>query len=113
MAKWRRYLYIFPLDKENIKDDSDHMDPHKNISKLDCDLEEGDMIDISQKMPSDKINEESSFLDKRDEGNVIQISETKPQRFSVNKVDQILRQLEGKMLSYKMFARDTLASRSM
>ncbi|XP_078161551.1 pseudouridine synthase family protein isoform X2 [Carex rostrata] len=103
VAKWRHYLYIFPLKKENPKDDSEHMDPHNSISKPDFDLEEGAMIDISQKMPSDKINE----------GNVIQNPEAKPQRFSVNKVDQILRQLEGKMLSYKMFARDTQASRSM
>lgn len=33
--------------------------------------------------------------------------------FSVKKVDMLLRQLEGKLLSYKMFARDTKASRNM
>jgi hypothetical protein len=32
--------------------------------------------------------------------------------FDVAKVDKIIRQLEGKMLSYKIFARDTQASRS-
>jgi hypothetical protein len=35
-----------------------------------------------------------------------------PRSFDVAKVDQIIRQLEGKTLSYKMFARDTQASRS-
>uniref|UniRef100_A0A0D9WSX4 tRNA pseudouridine synthase n=1 Tax=Leersia perrieri TaxID=77586 RepID=A0A0D9WSX4_9ORYZ len=37
----------------------------------------------------------------------------KPQSFDVAKVDRIIRQLEGKSLSYKMFARDTQASRSV
>lgn len=40
------------------------------------------------------------------------ISELKPRSFSISKVDQLLQQLEGKSLSYKMFARDTKASRS-
>lgn len=98
------------------------MDCHSSASEPDCDLEEkpssnggeeGDMIGIPQAMPSDNINEESSSLDEKDEDDVIQIPKTKPLRFSVNKVDELLRQLEGKMLSYKMFARDTQASRSM
>ena len=37
----------------------------------------------------------------------------KPTSFSVAKVDQLLRHLEGKLLSYKMFARDTKASRNV
>lgn len=37
----------------------------------------------------------------------------KPQSFDVAKVDEILRKLAGKTLSYKMFARDTQASRSV
>uniref|UniRef100_A0ACD6AFE2 Uncharacterized protein n=1 Tax=Avena sativa TaxID=4498 RepID=A0ACD6AFE2_AVESA len=72
-AKWRRYLYIFPLD-----------DDAKSIS--------GD--------------EQSSIMLKNPEYNIA------PRSFDVAKVDKILRQLEGKMLSYKMFARDTQASRS-
>jgi len=32
--------------------------------------------------------------------------------FSVSKVNVLLRKLEGKLLSYKMFARDTKASRN-
>lgn len=37
----------------------------------------------------------------------------KPQIFDVVKVDEMLRKLAGKTLSYKMFARDTQASRSV
>lgn len=37
----------------------------------------------------------------------------KPQSFDVAKVDEILKTLSGKTLSYKMFARDTQASRSV
>ncbi|CAM8903398.1 unnamed protein product [Rhodiola kirilowii] len=36
----------------------------------------------------------------------------KPRMFSVGKVDRLLHQLEGKLLSYKMFARDTKPSRN-
>ncbi|KAF7111199.1 hypothetical protein CFC21_111240 [Triticum aestivum] len=71
-AKWRRYLYIFPLD--------------------------GDATSISE-------DEQSSTI--------LENPELKaPQSFDVAKVDKIIRQLEGKMLSYKIFARDTQASRS-
>ena len=37
----------------------------------------------------------------------------KPTRFEVSKVNQLLSQLEGKLLSYKMCARDTKASRNV
>jgi hypothetical protein len=37
----------------------------------------------------------------------------KPQIFDVAKVDEILKPLAGKTLSYKMFAHDTHASRSV
>ncbi|XP_077222547.1 pseudouridine synthase family protein isoform X3 [Tasmannia lanceolata] len=36
-----------------------------------------------------------------------------PRSFSISRVNQLLHQLEGKSLSYKMFARDTKASRSI
>lgn len=39
-------------------------------------------------------------------------SANKPQTFSIMRVNQLLRKLEGKLLSYKMFARDTKASRN-
>lgn len=37
----------------------------------------------------------------------------KPRRFKISKVNQLLLQLEGKSLSYKVFARDTKASRNI
>lgn len=40
-------------------------------------------------------------------------SRKKPTTFSISRIDQLLRQLEGKLLSYKIFARDTKASRNM
>lgn len=73
-AKWRRYMYIFPLDE-------------------DADL-------ILGEAQSSKTLENS-------EHNI------KPQSFDVSKVDEILKPLAGKTLSYKMFARDTQASRSV
>lgn len=45
------------------------------------------------------------------EGKVVPVN--KPTRFEVSKVNHLLRQLEGKLLSYKMFARDTKPSRNM
>lgn len=73
-AKWRRYMYIFPLDED------------ANL--------------ILREAQSSKILENS-------EHNI------KPQSFDVAKVDEILKTLAGKTLSYKMFARDTQASRSV
>lgn len=72
-AKWRKYLYIFPLDQ--------------------------DAEPISGK-------ELSSIILENPEYNVTCRS------FDVAKVDKIIRKLEGKLLSYKIFARDTQASRS-
>ncbi|XVE79914.1 hypothetical protein DITRI_Ditri14bG0095500 [Diplodiscus trichospermus] len=83
-AKWRRYLYIFPL--------SDH-----EIEKQSC--ENGKEV---ENFSSDGNNEEP-----RNE------AANKPTRFSVCRVNQLLRQLEGKLLSYKIFARDTKASRNI
>ncbi|KAL6603693.1 hypothetical protein ACP70R_044054 [Stipagrostis hirtigluma subsp. patula] len=73
-AKWRRYLYIFPLDE------------HAQL--------------ISGEEQLSKMLENSEY-------------NIKPQSFDVAKVDEIIRQLSGKTLSYKMFARDTQASRSV
>lgn len=40
-------------------------------------------------------------------------SGNKPTTFEVSRVNQLMQQLEGKLLSYKMFARDTKASRNV
>lgn len=76
-AKWRRYLYLFPLNAGETEEENKQ---------------------------NDEKNSESAF---DEEGNII-----KPTRFKVSKVNKLLQQLEGKLLSYKMFARDTKPSRN-
>ncbi|XP_062115285.1 uncharacterized protein LOC133829583 [Humulus lupulus] len=93
-AKWRRYLYIFPL--------SDEKDSRSN--------ENGEVFEDngSNENCSDKRNgweADNNDIEELESGK-------KPQTFSVNRVNQLLQQLEGKLLSYKMFARDTKASRN-
>ncbi|TVU08447.1 hypothetical protein EJB05_41852 [Eragrostis curvula] len=73
-AKWRRYLYIFPLDEDDK------------------------LILGEDQTPQILESSEQSII---------------PQSFDVAKVDEIVRQLSGKTLSYRMFARDTQASRSI
>lgn len=85
-AKWRRYLYIFPLtDGEYRHQSSDN----------------GEFCD------SFKYNEIHDSAGKDELEN-----EKKSYVFSVSRVNRLLRKLEGKLLSYKMFARDTKASRN-
>ncbi|XP_045822712.1 tRNA pseudouridine synthase A [Trifolium pratense] len=85
-AKWRRYLYIFPL--------TDGWD--KNQSRGN-----------GESCESFTYNEICDSVSKDELGN-----EKKSYVFSVRKVNRLLQQLEGKLLSYKMFARDTKASRN-
>ncbi|KAJ4957943.1 hypothetical protein NE237_025054 [Protea cynaroides] len=102
-AKWRRYFYIFPLNdgeekqSEGLKGDNES-----------CSLEE-----LHERNGCDEyIGEENGgclIASGEDEPE----SAKKPRRFSISKVNQLLLQLEGKLLSYKVFARDTKASRSM
>ncbi|MED6157625.1 hypothetical protein PIB30_024939 [Stylosanthes scabra] len=85
-AKWRRYLYIFPLT------DGDSMG------------QSGGNEDFSTNNGCSGVHDSAN----KDELE----SEQKSYVFSVRKVNRLLRQLEGKLLSYKMFARDTKASRN-
>lgn len=97
-AKWRRYFYIFPLDNG----DQDQIeggiltsvDDNDDQLKAETQYEEDDMLSV--------------VCNANDDPN----SEIKPRSFTVSKVNELLRHLEGKCLSYKMFARDTKASRS-
>ncbi|OMO81839.1 Pseudouridine synthase I, TruA [Corchorus olitorius] len=104
-AKWRRYLYIFPLndqdfqkesceneEEEHLSTDGNYNDPRSGSVKNNG-RENGDNLIISNNDGLEAAN--------------------KPTCFSVCRVNQLLRQLEGKLLSYKMFARDTKASRNM
>jgi len=95
-AKWRRYFYIFPLDVEDQEQ-----------------TEGGIVTSVDDKMKERTEYNESERCSVVYNGNEDLTSEMKPRSFSVGKVNELLRELEGKSLSYKMFARDTKASRSM
>ncbi|KAJ0093322.1 hypothetical protein Patl1_26514 [Pistacia atlantica] len=96
-AKWRRYLYIFPLnDGENKEETSD--------SEV-----EVDNFYSNRTFNGKDENVENKLID--DEG-VVETGK-KPRRFAVKRVNLLLQQLEGKLLSYKVFARDTKASRNI
>ncbi|KAI9083304.1 hypothetical protein K1719_034836 [Acacia pycnantha] len=83
-AKWRHYLYIFPLPDGEYGDHSCENGSCENV----------EYDDIHDSNGNGCKSEKKSYV------------------FSVRKVNQLLQQLEGKLLSYKMFARDTKASRN-
>ncbi|XP_076955911.1 uncharacterized protein LOC143630908 [Bidens hawaiensis] len=93
-AKWRRYLYIFPLNAGETGEEGVTIiyDEKSNDEKNKC----GDIV-MEENLESTVDDEES-----------IQ----KPTRFKVSKVNKLLQQLEGNLLSYKMFARDTKPERN-
>lgn len=104
-AKWRRYLYIFPFssgDEQSSQSKEDIEDTEYNVKDGGQRNEYGDI----------HIAEEDSEL-QHDNDNFETGTEKKSTRFSVYKVNQLLCQLEGKLLSYRMFARDTKASRNI
>ncbi|CAH8378633.1 unnamed protein product [Eruca vesicaria subsp. sativa] len=102
-AKWRRYLYIFPLDhacgsgknRENFIFDENHGKQRNGL--LSEEITEG-------------VSEEDDELETENVNGLGVVA--KPSDFSVCKVDQLLQQLQGKLLSYKMFARDLKAARN-
>ncbi|KAJ8451283.1 hypothetical protein Cgig2_014055 [Carnegiea gigantea] len=102
-AKWRRYLYMFPLGEDN------------QLKQIDKQEKKNICFDMSRERhrkntaEDNRVEETEGFPHGRD---VIDGAK-KPTSFSVAKVDLFLRNLEGKLLSYKMFARDTKASRNI
>ncbi|XP_020581201.1 uncharacterized protein LOC110025212 [Phalaenopsis equestris] len=97
-AKWRRYFYIFPLEESlHIQVNDDQMD-HPSCK----DEDDGFLQQQEEHMDGDCANK---YIDNVN----IQM---KPSSFSVDKVNQLLCRLEGRSLSYRVFARDTKASRS-
>nr|CAD1832036.1 unnamed protein product [Ananas comosus var. bracteatus] len=104
VAKWRRYFYIFPLDEEEPQIDS----TGREFSKIaDCSI--NDKLDGRHRLEQ----EEQSITSLNGNGDDSEDNtSTKPKSFCVSKVNRLIQQLEGKSLSYKMFARDTQASRS-
>ncbi|XWS52335.1 hypothetical protein CRYUN_Cryun11dG0059100 [Craigia yunnanensis] len=105
-AKWRRYLYIFPLsDQEIEKQSCENEKEVENFSSDENNKEprNGCVKSISWENVENLIISNDKGLE----------AANKPTRFSVCRVNQLLRKLEGKLLSYKMFARDTKASRNI
>ena len=90
-AKWRRYLYIFPL---NDGEDLEKLRSHGN-----CDEQKSGYGECNYG------NVQDNDRDEVESGN-------KPRTFSIHRLNELLQKLEGKLLSYRMFARDTKASRN-
>ncbi|KAI3974457.1 hypothetical protein MKX01_017950 [Papaver californicum] len=100
-AKWRRYFYIFPiLDLENEGIKSGKNDVNSNFKEQHSDLKNG-CLNVEEKDECLVVDVENGVE-----------CQNKPRSFSIKRVNELLLQLEGKSLSYRMFARDTKASRS-
>lgn len=99
-AKWRRYFYIFPLNDGEEGEHSFEIDENYNDQR-DKYTERRDQVLVKnvEGLATNDVDEQERGLNKL-------------RRFSISKVNQLLHQLEGKLLSYKMFARDTKASRN-
>ncbi|PIA43976.1 hypothetical protein AQUCO_01800204v1 [Aquilegia coerulea] len=101
-AKWRHYFYIFPLNDEG--------------EELCSELGVEDENRCSKEKYREWINGSVTHLGE-EKGEYLEYDDTaasgkKPRTFSIHKVNQLLLPLQGRSLSYKMFARDTKASRS-
>ncbi|KAK6147486.1 hypothetical protein DH2020_018398 [Rehmannia glutinosa] len=100
-AKWRHYFYIFPFNDENVDEASQCK---KNV--LDSDVSGDGQC-------GEHFGEENSGDEIDDYDHTGQRTGNKPISFEVSHVNQLLQQLEGKLLSFRMFARDTKASRNI
>ncbi|KAF6167350.1 hypothetical protein GIB67_043211 [Kingdonia uniflora] len=101
-AKWRRYLYIFPLNDGEEQHNNSESNNENSKYRQCCEDVNGCAEDVGEEKGRCLID---ANMDESKKGN-------KPTSFSIEKVNQLLLQLEGKSLSYKVFARDTKASRS-
>ncbi|CAN1159818.1 tRNA pseudouridine synthase A [Linum perenne] len=105
-AKWRRYLYIFPLnDGENKEPGFLNEGERKDLSIYGQYGEQTDGSDELTVQEGDKNLTVSCEVEPK--------GPEKPKTFTVCKVNRLLQKLEGKYLSYTVFARDTKASRSI
>ncbi|KAF9662998.1 hypothetical protein SADUNF_Sadunf18G0112600 [Salix dunnii] len=103
-AKWRRYLYIFPLNNGENREEIEGEGDIENFScRENCEKQRNECELASEE------NVENSIISDEDQLE----GAKKPRSFSVCRVNQLLQQLEGKLLSYKMFARDTKALRNV
>ncbi|KAK4853851.1 hypothetical protein QYF36_015609 [Acer negundo] len=99
-AKWRRYLYIFPFNEGENEEQG-------------CDSG----LEIDNLCSDERFVEHSNGCDEKIENLLINDEDVlegvkKPKCFIVSHVNMLLKQLEGKLLSYKIFARDTKPSRN-
>lgn len=100
-------MYIFPLDDGEdeeacgTEDDSETRGCHENHGSRRNGFQD-DVVDR-------EVLEDLTLCDR--DGKVG--GETKRRKFDIARVNLFLQQLEGKILSYRMFARDTKASRNM
>lgn len=98
-------MYIFPLNDEENREDVECEEDVENLSPFESyDDKRNGCVELASEE-----NAENSIIGDEDglEG------AKKPRRFNIHRVNQLLQQLEGKLLSYKMFARDTKASRNV
>ncbi|PKU63114.1 uncharacterized protein LOC110103858 [Dendrobium catenatum] len=103
-AKWRRYFYIFPLaDSLQIQVNANPMDNSSSKNEDDGLLQQ--QAEHIEDRDGSTFNKGDNCIDNVD-------MRMKPSSFSVDKVNQLLCQLEGRSLSYRTFARDTKTSRS-
>lgn len=101
-------MYIFPLDDaESLHKSGEN---HENFI-FDENHEKQRNGLLSEENTEEVILSEDDELEIEETSNGLEVVE-KPSDFSVIKVDQLLQQLQGKVLSYKMFARDTKAARN-
>ncbi|CAI0388080.1 unnamed protein product [Linum tenue] len=105
-AKWRRYLYIFPFNGGENREPSLRCGEEENI--LTENGHYGGQRDVSDEL---RWEGDDNNLIVRDDGELQ--GPKKSSTFTVCKVNRLLQQLEGKLLSYRIFARDTKASRSI
>eukprot|EP01018_Ginkgo_biloba_P027549 Gb_01005 [translate_table: standard] len=103
-AKWRHYLYILPLKDEEVDETFENGEGHLNYSDSSCLANKDDDL----RTHTDVLNQDSANINglgKRE-------ASVKPHTFNVVAVNRLLQQLEGRSFSYKIFSRDTRASRS-
>lgn len=103
-AKWRRYLYIFPINEEEYLEGNEEIDDTGRTLEQDTACKR-----VWNSYAKDNGTSASNDDDEWEEEEQ-EVSGNKPRCFSINRVNQPLKHFEGKGLSYRMFARDTKAS---
>lgn len=97
-------MYIFPFNDEEDREQSNETGENAQKFKIKDTHHEQEVVydECNNTNVEDLIITDEVELE----------TEKKPWIFSVSRVNKLLQKLEGKLLSYKMFARDTKASRN-